>query len=634
MSLAEIKNKLYSKDADKDLSKHDLNEFDIRAALEKKQADAGVEDKWGENDKDELGTEKKKLIKIGTRVAIGIVVLAVLVFGIVKFMQSAFSEKNVIIKIDGPTDAASGKLLTFSINYTNDNRATLKNAILRVTYPESFKPGENTNFTSESQTSGVFKLGDVPGKSSSKIIFNGNAYSPQGTLMYLKIDLVYTPSNFNSQFDTTNQLGVSVSSSPIDFEIMAPQKISGGDSIDYQIKYTNTGKESFDHIKVKVDYPDGFTYSHSDPAVSESNNVWYIGTLAAGQSGKIVASGKLTGNRDEVKNAKAYIGTDYQGQFASYSEEQTSTTITISPIEIAQSVNGSASYLAKSGDVLRFRILYKNNGNIDLRDIILTEKIDSPVVDYSSLQLEKGSFDSNSKTITWKGVDDATLKNLAPGQTGEIDFSVKIKDVIPVSTANDKNFIVSAIAKMDSQDIQTPINSNKVVSGNTLDIKLDSKLVLDMKGYYGDTAIPNSGPIPPKVGSPTTYTIHWRAFNISNDITGAKVTASLPTGVTMTGKILPDDGALTYNSRDNSLVWDIGNLPANTGILNAPKEVVFQIQITPAANQFDTLVPLVGAATFTAKDTFTGDAVSAVTDPKNTGLMEDPSIGTKYKVVN
>ena len=549
-------------------------------------------------------------------------------------MQSAFSESGLVIKIDGPTDAASGKLLTFDISYANNNRAVLKDAVLRVTFPESLKPGENANFTSESLTSGVFKLGDIPGKASGKIIFNGNVYSPKGTLIYLKTDLIYTPADFNSQFDANNQTGINVNSSPIDLEITGPQKISSGDAVDYQIKYTNTGKEDFDNIKIKIDYPDNFTYSRSDRLTLGGNNIWYIGRLAAGQSGQIVVSGKLEGNRDEVKNAKVYIGADDQGQFVSYNEEQTSTTIEAAPIEITQAVNGSNNYIAKAGDLLRFQIIYRNADNIDLRNVVLSEKMDSPILDYSTLKLTKGSFDPNSKVITWNGVDYPTLKNLATGQRGEVDFSIMVKDVIPVEAANDKNFVISAIAKMDSQDIQTAISSNKIVSGNNMDIKLDSKLVLDMKGYYKDSAIANSGPIPPKVGTPTTYTIHWKVMDVSNDVTDAKVTASLPAGATMTGKVSPDDGSLTYNSRNNSLVWDIGNLAAGTGVLNDPKEMAFQVQITPAPNQLDQPIPLVGVATFSATDTFTGDAFSATADKKDTTLTEDPSIGTGFNVVN
>lgn len=634
MSLSDIKNKLYSQETDKNLSKHNVNEFDIRmggmkvAPPKEQPSDAWEEKKAG------LDVNQKKAIKLGAIILGGIALFIFAVFGIYKYTQSAFSEGRVTVKIEGATDSPSGQSLAYEISYSNDNRATLKNAILRVSYPESFKPGENGNFKSESQTSGVFSVGDIAGNSGGKVILTGNAYSPRGTLMYIKGELVYTPSNFSSQFVARNQLGVNINSSPVNLEVMAPQELANGDALDYEISYINNGQEDFENIKIRAEYPDGFSFSRANPVVSEGNNVWYIGHLAAGQSGKIVVSGKLEGNRDEVKNITAYIGVTDQGQFVGYNEEKTSTKLVFPPITISQLVNGVTSLNAKAGDTLRFTINYKNDGSVGLHDVIITDKLDSPVLDYTKLELmQKGGFDQNNKTIIWKGVDSPTLKFLGPGESGEVDFSVKVKEIIPVNNANDKNFVISNSVKMDSPDIPTPIQANKIIAGNNLDIKLDSKIFAEVKGFYYDPVIPNSGPVPPQVGQATTYTIHWKAYNVSNDVSNAQMTASLPTGVTMTEKVSPDDGKLTYNARNNTIVWDIGNFSAGSGIINSPKEMIFQVQITPALNQFDDKVDLIGPTTFSATDLFTGSNLSATADKKDTGLTEDPQLVGKEKVV-
>ena len=247
--------------------------------------------------------------------------------------------------------------------------------------------------------------------------------------------------------------------------------------------------------------------------------------------------------------------------------------------------------------------------------------------------MKQGAFDQNSKVITWKGVDSPSLKLLGPGQTGEIFFSIKVKSNIPVEAVNDKNFVLSSIVKIDSPDIKSTLESNKIIAGNRLDIKLESKIFMETKGFYNDSVIINSGPIPPQVGKATTYTIHWKVFNISNDIANAQVSAELPTGVIMTDKIVPNDGMLTYNSRNNSILWEIGNLAAGVGTLTPPKEVSFQVQIIPAINQLNNKVDLINSAVFSAKDLFTNTDVSFESEKKDTGLLEDSGIGNKYKVV-
>ncbi|MFH1222839.1 MAG: hypothetical protein V1647_00675, partial [Pseudomonadota bacterium] len=44
--------------------------------------------------------------------------------------------------------------------------------------------------------------------------------------------------------------------------------------------------------------------------------------------------------------------------------------------------------------------------------------------------------------------------------------------------------------------------------------KVSSKMELVQKGYYQDEVFGNSGPVPPRVGEPTTYTIMWYVKNM------------------------------------------------------------------------------------------------------------------------
>lgn len=633
MSLSEIKDRLYKKDGKGNLAENKQENAALNVGLSNPPAGASArKDAWG-SVPEESAAEQKKFIKIG---AIIVGVIAFLAFSGVaayKLKQSSFSEDRVAVAIDGPGEAKSGRLLNYEITFRNDNRVDLKDAVLKFIYPESFKPEEMAGFKAESSTGGSLNIGTVKAHDLGKMTFSGRVYSPTGTLMYLKAELVYAPSNFNSQFSSKAQLPVNIISSPITLEIMAPQNVSSGDSVDYLVSYKNESRDDFDNVRIRVEYPEGFTFSGAVPKVSEGNNTWYIGNVAAGKTDKIVISGKLEGNRDEMKTVKAYIGSINQGQFFSYSEESAVSKIVTSPLSIAQTVNGLNNLTVNAGDTLYFEIGYKNNGDRGYRDVIVTEKIDSPVLDYTTLNMEGGAYDANNKTITWKASDYANLRNLEPGQIGVIKFNIKVKNIIPVAGLNDKNFVISSIAKIDSPDIPTPIQMNKVIAGNKMDIKLNSKIVLDVKGYYNDATIQNSGPIPPKVGNDTTYTLHWRLINVSNDLAEAKVEAFLPTGAFFTGKKFPEDANLTYNERTNTLAWDIGNMAAGEGILNKPREVSFQVKITPAPNQAGFDAKLLNQSTFSVKDLFTGEKLTVSAPEKSTQLTEDSGIGTGYKVV-
>jgi len=591
-------------------------------------------DEWKEK-KNGLGKEGHKVLKIGALALGGIILLAGLVVGVYWFRSSAFSQERVSVAVSGPNEAQSGKLLTYEISYKNDNRADLRSAKLEISFPNSFKPENNPNFKISSPVSGIYELGDIKGYAEGKVLLNGRVYTPKGALIYVKGKLSYSPSGYSIQFDSKGELGIKVISTSLELEITAPQNVSAGDEVNYLITYKNSGEQSFDSVKVKADYPEGFTYSNSDPKPFEGNNIWYIGQVAAGQSGKIVVSGKLDGDRDQIKPIKVYIGSSENGDFVSYSEEETSSKIVTSPLAITQTVNGLTSLNANAGDTLNFEINYKNAGDTGMRDIIVTENIDSQVLDYSSLTKKGGSYDEGTKTITWKSPDYKELKILEPGQSGQIKFSVKIKSIIPMSGANDKNYVISSVSKIDSPDVPTPIHMNKVISGNKMDIKLNSKLILDVAGYYNDAGVPNSGPIPPKVNQETTYTIHWKATNISNDINAAKIESTLPTGAVFTGKVYPEDGKIEYNERANSIVWNIGNILPGAGIISPVKEISFQVKIKPSVDQAGKEVEILKESKITAKDSFTGQDLTNVAAGKTTNLPEDTGLKeVDFKVVN
>jgi len=79
--------------------------------------------------------------------------------------------------------------------------------------------------------------------------------------------------------------------------------------------------------------------------------------------------------------------------------------------------------------------------------------------------------------------------------------------------------------------------------------------------------------------------MHLKLADISNDITDGKVVMTLGAGVKWKNNFLPQDTSVSFNDRTNELVWNAGSLAAGTGIITDPKELIFQIGISPSQNQ-------------------------------------------------
>ena len=634
MSLGKIKSELYKKDTDEEILHHSQDKFDpVFASDDLAKKNAEHKDVWAEKQSHVI-LENKTAFGLGLLTIVGIVLVLGSIAGFYKIRQSFFASDRVVVSMNGPVDVKSGNLVTYEIKYKNENRANLKNVKLKLSYPEYFRPEGNPESKVEGTTLSVFDLGSIKGKAEGKISFNGKAYSPKGNLIKIQAELVYTPSTVNTEFTSTDQVPVNIISSPITLGILAPQSVSSGDEINYVINYKNDGATEFSNIRIKVDYPRGFTLTNTEPKTSESNNIWYLGNLSAGQSGKIVVTGRLEGKWDDIGLFNVAIGENNNGTFVSYNVENAETRVAASPLTISQTVNGSREFLVDQGGKLAFEIKYKNEGTIGLRDVIVTEKLDGVILDYAKLNFKGGSYDSSSNTITWKAADYEELKNLGPGQGGIIRFAAEIKDFIPIKSGDDKNFTISSLAKIDSPDVPTPVNSNKIIASNQIELKLNSKLILNIKGAYEDKDIPNTGPIPPKVGEETTLTIRLVATNLFNDVSDAKFEASLPTAVVATGKIFPEGSPLVYNERTNSLVWNIGNMSAGTGITSTAKEVAFQIKIKPSVVQSGQRSALLGDGTFSAKDLFTNKTLSVSPGARDISLLKEGDANRDFNVVD
>ncbi len=161
-------------------------------------------------------------------------------------------------------------------------------------------------------------------------------------------------------------------------------------------------------------------------------------------------------------------------------------------------------------------------------------------------------------------------------------------------------------------------------------VKINSRLVLSVKGYYNDDGrIKNSGPIPPKVGETTSYTIHWQILNLANDVQNVEIKSVLPNWVAWTGETIDQNKELQYDERTGSVIWQAGNIPANTGIVSPIKEIVFQVNIKPIITQKDMLVRLLEETIITGKDNFTEENLETKISPLSTDLPNDPSVSEK-----
>jgi len=191
-----------------------------------------------------------------------------------------------------------------------------------------------------------------------------------------------------------------------------------------------------------------------------------------------------------------------------------------------------------------------------------------------------------------------------------------------------KNLVIQTTAKIDSLDIPTPLGSNKIIASNTLAVKLKSDVAIDAYTLYTDTVLPNSGPVPPKVGQETSYTIHLSVAHSLSDIKDAKMTILLPAGVQYKEKYSPLDASFVYNERSNEIIWNMGTISAEDRV----KDITFQVSILPGIDRQGKGVVLVSAMNLTGKDVFTDQEINKAGPGSDNTLKRDTVYGQMLRI--
>ncbi|EKE20102.1 MAG: hypothetical protein ACD_8C00056G0027 [uncultured bacterium] len=629
MPLNDLNDQLYGGQNSGDITKraHEISEYDPAVNAGKAVSPFDQDEQWNKPQKG-LTPENKKKIYIGIGIFFVIAFLIGGMFAYNWWTKNAFHQDRVLVSFEGLKEADSTKIMEYTINYENNNRVTLKNSFIQFDYLENFQPIDNTNLKSLSPTSSKLFIGDIAPMTKGAVKLKGAFYAPKDFPVFVDGKFYFTPSNGTTELYVENKIGIIITGAPVELSVSGSKQVVDGDIVEYVINYKNRDIQSISNAEMQVVLPQGFLLKNANPEPSESDSVWYLGSLEAGKSGEIRIRGRLSGSSGDGKNLIVTLGhTNDNRDFIVYDKQTFLTKMVSSVLTVVQKIENKDDDIINAGDKLKYSITFKNTGATGLRDAILTAEIKSKIIDIPKLDPGKGSYDSVKEMVIWKASDVPQLAYMNPGDSGTVFFSVPVKSIIPIDSALDKNLVVSSVAKIDSPDVPTPFDSNKIIGSNTLELKLASKVLFQTKGYYSSFNMKNTGPIPIKSGAETTFSIRWSIASVSNDITEARVVSSLPSGIRWSGQIYPTNEKISYNERTNQIIWEAGEIKAGAGILEPAREVEFQIIAKPQINQIGNHVNLVNEAIFTAKDAFVMQNITKKTEIKKSSLFEDSTVG-------
>ena len=517
---------------------------------------------------------------------------------------------NVILLMKGPSQVTSNNEAEYTIVYRNGENATMTAVSLEVLYPAGFTFKSATP-AAPTVTGGSLNLPPVNAGGDGTVVIRGKLAGSTGEDKEIRSRLHYRLSNFNSEFVVEQSIHSSILPPDLIMDIKGPVDVVNGQDTTFTVTFTNVTTRDFDNLAVQLAYPAGFIFTGSNTVPSKSNNYWLLGKIPASSSISIDISGSFSGDNNEQKLVKAELGQVIGNNFAP--QLSASATFKIIPSSLKVTLTSDSVDSVKLGDTINFKLNYANQGNIGLNNLNIVANLTGVALDYTRIQARDAII--TGQTITWKAASMPGLNVLSPNEKGEITFSVPVKQQ-PAS--NLKNQLITASATISSEEINRPTRAANI------ELKLISELDLSVTGEYV------SGSNPMKAGQSTLFSMTFLLSNLSNDVSGTEVTASLPLPPSAwKNVVLPESEAarLSYDSNSGKIKWQIGNLPAFTGKFSTAARVIFQIEVLPSEADINKPMPLLSEVKATGTDTFVNKLLETQTISQvDTGTIDDDGL--------
>lgn len=561
-----------------------------------------------------------------TALLIGVIAISVyFIFG------GPAGKPSVSLEFSRPSQVLLGESFDIDISFSNFSDDILKNVRLSLTLPDG------VSFLGQPMAQRVMEqlVGDLGPGSLGQETFSLIVTEGSQSLKHLEARLIYSAApNQKITFESRTEVDVRVGQPAVSLEIEAPESVFSGENFEMRVSYRNNTKDNIENLNLRIDYSPIFKFEESSERPDTGNNFWEIGTLSPGASHNFTINGSVVGQEGSFSDFNAVLSVKLLGQEYVVNSQMAKLGISKAPLSLTVVANNSADYIARIGDSLKYTLTYKNNSDFPLRSVTITAKLVGELFDFQTARAN-AAFNSLTNTFTWTTADVLGLANLAPGEQGSVDLSIKLKSAFPIRRLSDRNFVLKIEGEIESPTVPLGVDARRTVSVAKLETKVAGDLEIDALAFYRDAAsgILNSGPYPPRVNQATEYTIHWRVKNYATNVSNVVVSAFLQSGARFTGVVKSNIGSEpTYNQNSNKITWQIDELPATKGVISEPAEAIFQVELTPAVNQIGKQLDILGKTDIRGQDDFTGMTLVDIDTELRTDLPDDNTVSGETRV--
>lgn len=605
---------------------------DERATLSPQEIDVASD--WGDTQ-----MTRKKSRRHGGRATAAILKTLVVLAVLTSFVSGGYllytlwnpfslSPDNIEIAVDVPVAVTPGVPADIVVRVMNNNRAPLEYANLTIVYPPGTRLADDPDkdVRDEKKILNVVPSNGLV-KHETRAVFLGEENKQQDVRAVLEFRF----KGVNSVFTKEETRPIRMLAAPINLTVDTLKEINVGQELELAVTAASNTTIPLRDILLKVEYPLGFTFRDAEPKPTLGNNIWRVGAMEPSKKFSVKIRGVLEGvdTQERVFTTTIGAGGDRSEREVEtpYSRVLSSVRLMRPFIGIRLAMNGkpAAEVSVPYNQRVDGTVHWQNNLPTRVVNAEIEVKLRGVGFDRRAVIAGSGGFyRSLDDTIFWDERGNEALAVLEAGESGSVSF--EFIPLPPVSgnqlTVNPEIIAEVSVRGKRYDENGVPEAINTFLSQN---VRVISSVQFASRAVYYTGPFANYGPIPPKVEQETSYTIIWSIVNTSNAVRAAEVRATLPAYVAWARMVSPSREDVTYNPSTHEVVWKAGDIPAGTGIGSSPpREVAFQVVMTPSLSQIGSTVPLVTKTAFRGVDTFTGAEITQQRADATTHLSTDP----------
>lgn len=553
-------------------------------------------------------------------VVVFVLVTALLIGG---YFYFGSSNSGVSVEVNLPENAIHpGDIFDMDVAVINNSKSTLSDVRVTLNLPKSIRLVDSKDRVNEvreldsevapgSLIKETYKVVALPGGGSEDYTVAARAN--------------YLTESFSNEFERTKSQNVEITTEGFKLEVSAPEKVAAGEKFDIEMQYDFPpgARESLEKFIV-IEGPSLRVVDSNLEQVA--NNRWLVGV---DEDKKINASVAVGEKPSDLFFLKVKMVVEFGDEDYVVLEQQSEVLFVGSSLALSVDLEDPKGFVSP-GEILNYRISYKNNTDVELKDALIKAQLVGDMFDFGSIQTS-GTFDAISRIATWSSSRFSELRELGKGEEGSFTIAIKVKPTFPINSVSDKNFTLNVNGSIESPTIIQGTNTDRTSNFASSEVNVSGAVNIEASAYFrdADSGILNEGPFPPKIGQPTEYTIHWNLSNAGTDINNVIVRAQLEEGVSFTGEVNGTTDTLPIlDASSNEVVWSVRSISATEGVLGDGPEAIFQISLTPGGMLLGQFAPLLGITTVSATDVFTGVGLLGTDSALNTALPDDSTIGS------